>query len=186
MRRRGGRRAGAHIVGRPTRHRARLGPVADVRRGRVRRHPFGARRLRATAAGQARAARHGHQFRTATAAAAVHGPPAQETIGQGGQTAPESADHRRPTPETGPDRRPSFPVVGLPDSSIATLKSKRGYYIILFIIYFVRSRAHRVTKFSGYLTHSHKHTRCVAYIQQKKRLFFFKKKVFCSSSITKP
>jgi len=176
VRRRGGRRAGAHIVGRPTRHRARLGPVADVRRGRVRRHPFGARRLRATAAGQARAARNGHQFRTAAAAAAVvHGPPAQETIGQGGQTAPESAGHRRQTPETGPDRR-TFPVVGLPDSSIATSKSKRCYYIILFIIYFVRSRAHRVAKFSGYLTQSHKHT----------RFPFFKKKVLCSSSITEP
>jgi len=94
VRRRGGRRAGAHTVGRPTGNRARLGPVTDVRRGGVWRHSLGARRLRATAAGQARAARHGHQFRTATApAAAVHGPPAQETIarGRGGQTATEAA-----------------------------------------------------------------------------------------------
>jgi len=77
VRRRGGRRAGAHTVGRPTGNRARLGPVTDVRRGSVWRHSLGARRLRATAAGQARAAWHGHQFWTATApAATVHRPPA--------------------------------------------------------------------------------------------------------------
>jgi len=94
MRRRGGRRAGAHTVGRPTGHRARLGPVTDVRCGSVWRHSLGPRRLRTIAASQARAARHGHQLRTATApATVVHGPPTQETIGRGrgGQTSAEAA-----------------------------------------------------------------------------------------------
>jgi len=119
MRRRGGRRAGAHTVGRQTGNRSRLSQVTDVRCGSVWRHSLGPRRLRATAASQARAARHGHQLRTAaaTAATAVHGPPAQETIGRGrrcGQTAAEAAGRRRPTQETGPDRR-RLPVIGLPN-----------------------------------------------------------------------
>lgn len=126
MRRRGGRSACAHTVGRPIGDRARLSPATDVRRGRVRCHTLGARRLRPIAASQARAARNGHQFRTAATAAAVRGQPAQKTVGRGcggGQTSAAAAGHRRPTTKAGPDslgRR--FPIVGLPDSSIATPK----------------------------------------------------------------
>jgi len=52
VRRRRGRRAGTHIVGRPARVvRAYLRSAADVRRGRVGRHTLGPRRLRTAVAG---------------------------------------------------------------------------------------------------------------------------------------
>lgn len=111
MRRRGGRRAGAHTAGRPAGHRALVGQAADVRRGRLRCHTLGSRRLRATAAGQACAARHRHRVRTAAAAAAVVRGPAEKTVG--GQTT-AAASQRRPTPFPDHSGR-RLPVVGLPD-----------------------------------------------------------------------
>lgn len=96
LRRCSGRRAGAHIIGCPTGVRARIGQAANVRGGRVRRHPFGPRRLRATVTGQARGARHCHPVWTDFGTATAGHKSSEKAIGGGMGEGNKSAAAGRP------------------------------------------------------------------------------------------